>query len=50
MLLVSTRDITAKNTKVLQQASLLADNPRSTRISIDFHTKTHVLIPDDDVM
>ena len=31
---------------VLQQASLLANNPRSTRISIHFHTNVCVLIPD----
>ena len=38
--------ITARNTKVLQQASVLADNPRSTQISIHFHTNARVLIPD----
>ena len=31
---------------VPQQASLLADNARSTRISIHFHTNACVLIPD----
>ena len=34
------------NTIVPQQASLLADNTRSTQFSIHFHANAHVLIHD----
>ena len=42
--------ITTRNTRVLQQASLLADNARSTRISIYVaifpYTNMQILVPD----